>query len=114
MGQKIHLPFFLIFMTKIFNWGWLVALLILPILLWVLPSDFFDSEDGIILCPSRLFFGIECLGCGMTRAIMHLHHFELGDALFFNNGVVVIYPILIIVWFIWVKGRVRRLGLLKP
>lgn len=27
-----------------------------------------------VTCPSRLLLGIECYGCGMTRALAHLLH----------------------------------------
>jgi hypothetical protein len=92
---------------------WLALLLLTPFVLWLLPGDFFD-ETGFELCPSKAFFNIECLGCGMTRAVMHLHHFQFEDAIFYNYGVVVIYPALVIVWFIWVKRAAARLGLFKP
>lgn len=91
---------------------WLPLLLIEPIVLWLLPADFFDNT-GIEICPSKAIFNIECFGCGMTRAVMHMHHFEFSDAIFYNYGVVVIYPALVVVWFIWVKRAATRLGILK-
>jgi Protein of unknown function (DUF2752) len=91
---------------------WLPLLLLEPIVLWLLPGDFFDNT-GFELCPSKALFNIECLGCGMTRAVMHFHHFEFSDAIFFNYGVVAIYPALVVVWFIWVKRAANRLGILK-
>jgi hypothetical protein len=91
---------------------WLGLLLIQPIVLWILPGDIFD-DTGIELCPSKAIFNFECLGCGMTRAVMHMHHFEFQDAIFFNYGVLAIYPALVIVWFIWVKRAATRLGILK-
>lgn len=93
---------------------WLALLLLTPIVLWLLPSDFFDTENtGIEICPSKALFNIECLGCGMTRAVMYMHHFQFEDALFYNYGVVAIYPALVVVWFIWVKRAATRLGILK-
>ena len=92
------------------RWAWVIALLVFPILLWVLPSNFFD-ESNIILCPSKLLLGIECLGCGITRATMHLHHFELEDALYFNPLVVIIYPGLIFLWGSWVFKNLKALEL---
>lgn len=87
---------------------WLLALLAFPIILWLLPADFFDSGQSV--CPSRVFFGVECFGCGSTRAIMHLHHFEIEDALYYNSGVFLIYPLLVLIWYVWVKasyGKVK-------
>lgn len=85
---------------------WLIALLIFPIVLWVLPADFFD--EGQAVCPSRVFFDIECLGCGMTRAVMHMHHFDYEEAFYYNYGVLLVYPILVIIWGFWVyKSAVR-------
>ena len=99
-------------MKKYIDWTWLVLLLIAPFVLWLLPGDFFDNT-GFDICPSKLFFNFECLGCGMTRAVMHLHHFQFEDAIFYNYGVVAIYPLLVVIWFIWVKDVSKKLGLWK-
>lgn len=96
--------------NRFIQWAWMVMLLLTPFVLWMLPGDFFDESETII-CPSRLFFNIECLGCGMTRAIMHMHHFEFSDALYYNYGSVLVYPGLIIVWFIWLFKVAKRLGI---
>ena len=90
---------------------WLAALLLTPIVLWILPATFFDN-DRFVVCPSRRFFDIECLGCGMTRAVMHMHHFQFEDALFYNLGSVVIYPALVVIWFSWVYQSLKRQSLL--
>ena len=87
---------------------WLAALLILPIILWILPGDFFD-DSGFIICPSRAFFDIECFGCGMTRAVQHMHHFQYDDAVFYNTGVLAIYPALVIIWGLWVYRAWNRI-----
>ena len=89
---------------------WLGLLLATPIVLWLLPADLFDSEDGAILCPSRLFFDVECFGCGMPRAVMHMHHLEFSDAIFFNYGVFAIYPALVILWTHWTILALRSTG----
>lgn len=98
--------------TKTLQKFWLFSLLIVPIVLWILPADLFD-ESKVILCPSRLFFDIECFGCGMTRAIMHLHHWQLDDAVYFNKGSVIVYPALVITWFKWVKQNIQQSGLIR-
>ena len=90
---------------------WLIALFLFPLILWILPSDYFDSE-GLILCPSRLFFGIECFGCGITRAIMHMHHFQFDEAVYFNTLALIVYPALIAVWGFWIWKAGKRLGYL--
>lgn len=98
--------------TPLLDRIWLGLLLAAPIVLWLLPADFFDSEKGIIFCPSRLFFDVECFGCGMTRAVMHMHHLEFSDALFYNYGVVAIYPALVLLWGHWTLLALRSVGLL--
>lgn len=95
-----------IFLQKL----WLLLLLATPFILWLLPANFFDSEGGIILCPSRRFFNIECFGCGMTRAIMHLHHLDFENAAFYNTGSFLIYFGLVYVWGLWVKNSSTILG----
>ncbi|MCS6796232.1 MAG: DUF2752 domain-containing protein [Raineya sp.] len=80
---------------------WFLALFLTPFVLWLLPSDTFD--EGMSICPSKVFFDIECLGCGITRAVMHFHHFEFAEAFYYNLGVVWVYPFLIFLWVTWIK-----------
>lgn len=87
---------------------WLIALLSVPIILWILPGDYFD-DGKLIMCPSRAWFDIECFGCGMTRAVQHAHNFQWEDAVYYNYGVLAIYPGLIFVWFTWVYGSIKKL-----
>jgi len=76
---------------------WAGILLLAPIVLWILPADYFDNSERII-CPSRALFEVECPGCGLTRGVMHLHHFDFEEALYFNNLVFIVYPALVILW----------------
>lgn len=87
---------------------WLGVLLLAPIVLWILPADFFDNSDRIV-CLSRLILDVECPGCGLTRGIMHLHHFDFEEALYFNNLVFIAYPCLVILWGYWVSKAYKKL-----
>jgi hypothetical protein len=57
-------------------------MVVTPIVLLFLPADFFDYGSSI--CPSILLFDKECPGCGMTRATMHMMHFDFKAAWAFN------------------------------
>jgi hypothetical protein len=37
----------------------------------------------------------------MTRAVMHFHHFEFDDAIYFNRASFIVYPALVVVWTMW-------------
>ena len=69
-------------------------LIVMPLVLIILPSTFFDNGDSI--CLSVLFFDSECYACGMTRSIQHLIHLEFTDAFHFNRLSVIVLPLLII------------------
>ncbi len=110
-AQQINMrTLFKIFFSKRGQQIWFAALLIFPFILWILPGDFFDN-DGIVLCPSKLFFNIECYGCGITRSVMHMHHFQFDDAIFYNALGVIVYPGLIVTWTIWVWKAGKRLNI---
>lgn len=91
---------------------WFLALITCPMILWVLPSGSFDNSS-VVLCPSRLFFDIECWGCGMTRAIMHMHHLDVESAVYYNTGSLLVYPALFLVWLSWTIKAAKRLEWLK-
>jgi hypothetical protein len=72
------------------------------LLLILLPAGIFD--EGPVLCFSRLVFGVKCLGCGLTRALMHLIHFDFKMAMAYNPLCLAALPLLL--WFaVW---RMRR------
>jgi len=70
-----------------------------PIILLVLPANYFDSGQSI--CLSKLFFDFECLACGMSRACMHLIHFDFEEAYAYNMASFLVLPLLGIVWIQW-------------
>ena len=91
-------------------WTWLALLVAAPLVLWTLPADYFD--EGESMCPSVRLFDTECPGCGSTRAVQHLHHAELGDALYFHSLAPLIYGVLVVLWGVWTYRAAARLGLL--
>lgn len=68
-------------------------LIILSSTLIILPSNFFDSGQSI--CLSVLLLNRECYGCGMTRAIQHLIHFEFEMAYNYNKLSFVVFPLFV-------------------
>lgn len=74
----------------------LILLILIPIALLILPANFFDN--GSSACLSVILLDTECYGCGITRAIMHLIHFDLQEALYYNTLSFIILPLLIYVW----------------
>lgn len=52
----------------------------------------FDS--GPEVCIFTLLSGYHCPGCGMTRACMHIIHFDFVPALEYNKMAFVVLPVL--------------------
>jgi hypothetical protein len=76
---------------------YLGVLLIIPLFLLLLPSNFFDSGDS--MCLSIVLFDRECYACGMTRAIQHIIHFDFFVAYQFNKLSVIVFPLIVISYF---------------
>jgi hypothetical protein len=98
-------------MEKKLPWLYLLFFIVTPIIFLVLPVDFFDT--GASICPSKRFFNIECYGCGMTRAVMHLIHFDLESALYFNSLSVIVAPVLAIFWIKWTISAAKDVGIIQ-
>jgi|SRR5688572_9265091 hypothetical protein len=77
----------------------LVLIIAIPVVLLFLPATFFD--DGESICLSKVIFNIECYACGMTRACMHLIHFDLEEAFAYNMASFIALPLLGVVWIQW-------------
>jgi Protein of unknown function (DUF2752) len=75
----------------------LIALLVFPIVLLILPTDYFDHGQAI--CLSVILLDKTCIGCGITRAIQHLIHFDFKIAMEFNKLCIIILPLLIFLWY---------------
>ncbi len=85
--------------------GLAISLVLSPLVLRLLPADFFD--DGPSLCPSKRFLDLECPGCGLTRGTQHFLHGEWEVALDYNPLVVVVVPLLGVVWMVQLVALIR-------
>ena len=77
-------------MKKNFQKLYLIILIFIPIILFLLPADFFDY--GVSICVSVVFFEKECYACGMTRAIQHVIHFEFSTGYEYNKLSIIVNP----------------------
>ena len=76
----------------------LIIWMTIPLILWILPSDFFDQGES--LCLSQVLLSKECPGCGITRSVQHALHFEVLEAWQYNKLFVLVLPFL---FYLWVK-----------
>ena len=84
-----------------------VYLLLVPVL-YLMPLD--SIYHGHSICLFTNLFGVECLGCGMTRAVFSLMYFRFEDAWHYNKLVYVVAPILAYlylkqIFILWQKVR---------
>ena len=70
--------------------------IVMPLILLILPSTFFDKGES--LCLSKSLAGYECYACGLTKATMHFVHFEFQKAWDFNKLVFIVVPMLFPLW----------------
>lgn len=81
--------------------------MIAPLVLLLLPADFFDTGESV--CLSVQLFDMQCYGCGMTRAIQHLIHFDFHEAYTYNKLSFVVVVVLLVVWFQEIRRVLRCL-----
>lgn len=85
----------------------LVAYILIPIILFILPVDYFDG--GQDSCLSVLLFDQSCYACGMTRAMMRMIHFQFDDATDYNVLVLIVFPLLAFIWAMWFFSDLQKL-----
>ena len=54
------------------------------VLFYLFEIDFINYLPTISLCPFHAITGLECPGCGMTRAMISLGQLKLGAAIGYN------------------------------
>jgi hypothetical protein len=74
----------------------LIIILFFPIFLYLIPLDWINKQHTI--CLIKNVFGIDCFGCGITRAVLSGIHFNFEKAINYNKMVVFVLPLLIYVW----------------
>ena len=73
-------------------WGSAAVSAVVLLLLAAIPMD---TLSGLpLVCPFKRFFGIDCYGCGMTRALSAFLHGHVQTALALNRGVLLVLPLL--------------------
>jgi hypothetical protein len=83
----------------------LIFMLTAPVVLLILPADFFDH--GRSICLSQLLLGMECPACGLTRGIMHLIHLDFENAFAYNMLSFIVLPLMILIWIQWFFKELR-------
>lgn len=70
------------------------AIMLLVSYAWI-GIQFADGcSYSIIVCPSRLLYGVPCPGCGTTRALMKLLDGQVVEALRININVIIAATVL--------------------
>lgn len=92
---------------KLIQYIKLILLILIPIILLYLPASFFDNGKSV--CLSVILLDIECYACGITRAIMHLIHLDLEEALYYNALSFIVLPLLIYVWQDELKSTIKKI-----
>ena len=75
----------------------LLTYITLPILLFFLPLEWLNKQHSI--CLIKNIFGIECYGCGITRAIISGVQLDFTKAIEYNKMVIIVLPLFIYEWF---------------
>jgi len=74
----------------------LFTFLLLPFVLYFIPLEWLNKQHSI--CLIKNIFGIECYGCGITRAIIAGIQLNFIKAIEYNKMVIIVLPLFILEW----------------
>lgn len=82
----------------------IIVNIILLTALYIIPTNSPLLEN---LCIYKLILGKQCWNCGMTRAFLAMLHLDFNTALNYNNKVVIVFPMTIVIylsaWYKYIK-----------
>ena len=76
----------------------LVCYIFVPVILLLLPTNYFDTNTNHI-CLFKRFFDINCYGCGLTRALQHGIHCDFIKSIQYNKLIIIVLPMVIYIWY---------------
>jgi len=79
------------------------TLFLLPFLLSFVSLDKLESKHSI--CLFKNVFGIECYGCGITKAVIASMQLNFIRAFEYNKLIVVVMPLIV---YLWIKEIVKH------
>lgn len=74
----------------------ITGIILIPVILLIIPLDWVKEQHSV--CLFKMVTGNECIGCGMTRAVLSVMHLKFEDALMFNKLVIIVFPLLVFIW----------------
>ena len=74
----------------------LCVLFLLPFLLSMLSLDELEGKRSI--CLFKNLFGIECYGCGITKAVIAATQLDFIRAFNYNKLIVIVMPLVLYLW----------------
>ena len=72
------------------------TLILLPIFLYAIPAE--KIFEGETICLIKRCFGVECWGCGTTRAVFSLLYGKVAQAWEYNRLIIIVFPLLLWLW----------------
>ncbi len=91
------------FSTVIKKHGNPSAIVVVVLLMSVVLAEMLSG----IGCPIHYMTGINCPGCGMSRALLRVLHFDIKGAFLFHP-LWWLLPVLAVVWILRESGRISR------
>jgi hypothetical protein len=82
-----------------------IVILLMPILLYFIPIEWLNKQPSI--CLFKNIFGLDCYGCGITRAIISGVQLNLQGALEYNQMIVIVLPLLTYIWIRTVMSLIK-------
>ena len=74
----------------------------IPVIFYLIPYSIFEGSTTI--CLFKNVFGVECPGCGTTRAIHQVIHLNFANAFDLNRMIIVVFPLLT---YLWIKNTIQ-------